>query len=81
MPLSVIKESLQDQLGNLQDLKDNPAYQLCLERFSNLLAQSLRQLESASELSMVFKAQGEVVAYRKAISALDDLISEGKRKL
>jgi len=70
------KEGLLALRDQLQETKEMQAYRLLQEKFSRLLEQSQRQMESAMEPALLFRSQGEIVAYRKAISGWDDLLRE-----
>lgn len=75
------KETLQDNLTYLQELQTHQGQLLVATRLRALLEQAQRQLETSVESSLVFRAQGEVMAYRKAMSAIDDLMDSIKRNL
>lgn len=76
MPLPKDKESLLALRDQMQELKETQVFRLLLEQFSRLLEQSQRQTESATELALVYRSQGEVVAYRKATKCWDSLFQE-----
>lgn len=76
MPLPKDKESLLALRDQMQEMKEMQAFRLCQDKFSRLLEQAQGQTESQTELALVFRSQGEVVAYRKALRCWDDLMKE-----
>jgi len=76
MPLPKDKEGLLALRDQMQELKEMQAFRLLLEKYSNLQSQSQRLLESGTEMALVYRSQGEVAAYRKAVSGWDSLFQE-----
>lgn len=81
MPLPKDKPSLEQILEELSSLKDNLGFLHLQDKYSRLSEQANGAAESAVEPALVFRSQGEAMAYRKAIRAYDDLKTEVKASL
>lgn len=75
------KEALQDSLTYLMELQTHQGQQLVQMRLRSLQEQAQRQLETSDRRYQLYRSQGELVAYRKAMSAITDLIDQIKREL
>jgi hypothetical protein len=67
------KDSREDLLLKILELREQPAYQAVQSRLITLLQLSQRELESEIQLPQLHRLQGNVAAYRKSLGALDDI--------
>lgn len=67
------KDSREDLLLRILELRSQPAYQAVQSRLLTLLQLSLRELESETQTLQLHRLQGNVAAYRKSLGALDDI--------
>ncbi len=81
MPHSQPQTEIQEQLEYLLELRESKGYRLWQERAQALEAQSQRLLEQEALPHLVYRYQGEVLAFRKASALLDVEIKALKQKV
>ena len=70
------KMELEDQREVLEHLKDSQGWQIYLGMLRVLLAQSRRFLEEAEAVAGLHRSQGEIAAYTRAMTLVNDTIKQ-----
>lgn len=74
------KETVELVLTELEDFQQTRAFHLLQEKLSSLKDQALR-LAASENFPQCYRHQGEVTAYSKAVTAIDDFTKEVRSKV